>query len=118
MNAVLWITGDRLCSTGQPISPTRRLAPSTRVRTRSSAKTGRHVVLERGEVLRELVVPVGPAEHVVEVVAGRRVQGGLEGGRPRARDRRRRQTCVDPSVVRRPALQIRFGKAVVTRRGV
>src|SRR5947208_4157538 len=118
MNAVLWITGDRLCSTGQPITPTSRLAPSTRVRTRSSAKAGGHVVLERREVLRELVVPVGAAQHVVEVVTGRGVQGRLERRRSRARDRRGGQAGVDPRVVRRSTLQIRFGQGVVAGRGV
>src|SRR5262245_29651203 len=60
-NAALWITGDRLCSTGQPITPTVADSPSMRDGARSTKTVG--LVEQELRVVRaELVVAVGTAE--------------------------------------------------------
>src|SRR5882762_2870633 len=104
MNAVLWMTGERLWSTGQPITPTRWVAPPTRVRP--SAKAG--LVVQEGRVGRAEPQPRLPrALQEVEVAGLRRRQRPLERLDARARDARRWQPGVQPGVVRAVDLEVR-----------
>src|SRR6266446_6190132 len=78
------MTGERLCSTGHPITPTVLAFPSMRAGARSP-KAGGLVEQELVVVRAELVVTVATAQHVVEVANVRGVQRGLAigvGGSP------------------------------------
>src|SRR5215212_11028146 len=112
MKAELWIVGERLCETGHPITPTVRLPPLTRVRTRRSAKTPVHVREELLIAHAERVMAVRPAEHVVPVRHVGRVQRCVERGGAGTGDRGRRQPGVEPGVVR--AVDLQVGRAELT----
>src|SRR5207342_2635837 len=117
--AALWIAGDRLCSTGHPSTPTERVEPRTRpVRSGTSLTAADTVGLVLGGGLPERVVPVLAAQHIEEVGRVRRLQGRLEGGSAGTRDRRRRQSRVDPRVVRAVVLQVGEAELAVRRRVV
>src|SRR5262245_50436135 len=99
--AALWIAGDRLWSTGQPITPARRVEPRTwGGRSGTSLTTACAVGLVSRRVHGERVMAVLAAQHVIEVRRVCRVEGGLQRGAARARDRRRRQARVEARVVR------------------
>ena len=90
------MAGDRLCSTGHPMIPTVCVAPPTR----DSAEAHIDVVVVLGERSGESMVPVLAAQHVVEELGVGRLQRRPKRLLARTRDRCRRQTRVDPGVVR------------------
>src|SRR5437667_2619253 len=102
------MAGERLPSTGQPITPAHGRSPGPRILPSSGPKgtalpQALRLVAEELRVRdREPLVTgtVLGARHVIEVRNRRRVQRGPDGREPRAGDRRRGQALVDPRVVR------------------
>src|SRR3954462_473071 len=102
-NAALWMTGDRLCTTGQPGAATPRGPPPIRGSATEALLHVLQMLLVRdGEAVTTRTV--GRTCDVIEVFRVRGGQRRLQRFLPRARDGRGRQPRVDPCVVRRIGL--------------
>src|ERR671930_2678805 len=96
------MTGERLPETGHPMIPARW----------NSAKAAGLQTVELVVGGGERVVPVGPTEHVIEVVVRGRLEGRQERCAPGTGDGGGRQPRVESSVVRAVDVQIRVGEPV------
>src|SRR3954469_2303535 len=117
------MAGERLCSTGQPITPTRVVIgltrrwrlPTCRVAGRVVARL---VALELGERVRERVLAAGAGLHdVIQVADLRRTGRGLDRGQARIADRGGWQSPADARVVRGVERQLAAGERPAPVRG-
>src|SRR4051794_24807438 len=98
-NAALWITGDRLCATGQPTTAATRVAPPIRgSATEALLNVPQMLLIGHREPVTSGAV--GRTRHVKQVRGVRGMQGRLQPLRNRARDQRRRRAGVGPRVLR------------------